>query len=546
MVKGKDDMYRNSVFVLFVSISTLWGTVTVAEISIIPKPAEIEVLDEKALDINSDMVILSGPQLKNEARYLKDLLSPATGFNLPVKREYSGENIIKLTLNEKLAELGQEGYRLRVKKTGIYIEAFQPTGIFYGIQTLRQLLPAAIEQGTLQKNIKWSVPAVSIMDKPRFGWRGLMIDCSRTFWSKDFIKRYIDLLARYKMNVLHWHLVDDQGWRLESKVFPELTKKGAYFPAEYKEPAERHGFYSQEDIREIIEHARFMHVQVVPEIETPGHCLAMLNAYPELSCTAAPHKIHPFGKGPNIHPDIMCAGNEEVFNFLNKLFKETTALFPGEFFHIGGDEAPKDRWEECPKCQKRIKDEKLHGEGALQSYLMKRAAIILDRNKKRSVVWGELDVLREGGYLPSAAVMVWRAARDMGHGRTKQLVEKGYDVIFTVGQWAYFDYSYKTVSSKRVYNGEPIPFDLPKEKHKHILGMQACFWSHIDRTEDKMDRKIFPRLGAMAEAAWTPRELKEWPDFQERLKADIVRQKILGINVYPEKLDDHTEVRPTE
>ncbi|MCK4967039.1 beta-N-acetylhexosaminidase, partial [bacterium] len=295
--------------------------------------------------ITSETVIIVDNNTSKEGKYLSEIFSSASGFNLNIKQvsqQKPGNNCIKLIISPEETYLGEEGYKLSVQSDGVVIEAPKLAGIFYGIQTLQQLLPLEIEpHKRLNDNIICSIPCVEIEDKPRFKWRGLMIDCSRTFWSKEYIKRYISLLSRYKMNRLHLHLTDDQGWRIEIKKHPKLTEVGSKFAKKYNEPPEREGYYSQDDIREIIAYGAKHNVTIVPEIEMPGHSTAALAVYPELSCTGGPFEIYPFFKGPHVTKDVLCAGNEKTFKFLEEVITEVAKLFPSEFIHIGGDEVPK-------------------------------------------------------------------------------------------------------------------------------------------------------------------------------------------------------------
>lgn len=360
---------------------------SINHVSIIPQPVQLTT-EKGAYILNENTVISHSSDLKGKADQLADLLRPATGFKLDFSENKMHGNTILLTLNNELKHLGEEGYELKVDKEGISISAYSNTGVFYGIQTLRQLLPPQIETSTkVTGNLQWEVPCLRIVDQPRFSWRGLMMDCSRTFWRVDYLKKMIDVMSLYKMNTLHLHLTDDQGWRLEIRKYPELTEIGARFPEKWKESKEREGFYSQEDIRDLIDYAADRNITIVPEIEMPGHTLAALATYPHLACTKGPFVIHPFFKGDGIHNEIYCAGNDEVFVFLENVLSEVVELFPSEYIHIGGDEAPKQSWKDCTKCQARIRNEGLKDEHELQSWFIRRIENYLNEHGKQLIGW---------------------------------------------------------------------------------------------------------------------------------------------------------------
>lgn len=497
-------------------------------ITIIPQPAEI-IQTKGVFRINSRTKIACDEKLKDKANLLVDILYPATGHKLIVSNNNKGKNTISLALDKKLNGLGEEGYKLDVKHKTVNITAFTEKGILYGIQTLRQLLPPAIESSEKIETINsWEIPCVSISDSPRFYWRGLMLDCSRTFWNLEYIKRTIRLMSLYKMNMLHLHLTDDQGWRIEIKKYPELTKKGAHFPKKWNEPKEREGFYSQNDIREIVKYAKRYNVTIIPEIEMPGHTLAVLACYPELSCNEKQYEIHPFFKGPGIHEDIFCAGNEQTFEFLENVLTEVFDLFPSEYIHIGGDEAPKARWEKCKKCQNRIKEEGLKDEHELQSWFIKRMEKLLSSNGKKLIGWDEIT---EGGLSPSATVMYWRGWKQDVPG---QVISSGNKVIMSPTTHCYFDYNYETISTMKAYNYDPLQASDIQKHSENILGLQANFWSHIDRTEPGIDKQLYPRILSIAEIGWTPKEKKDSTLFKQKVFMELNRLKELNVSYYPD------------
>jgi len=410
--------------------------------------------------------------------------------------------------------LHREGYRLKVQRGKIEITGGSNAGVFYALQTLHQLSGS--------EGLPSKVPCIAICDYPRFSWRGLMLDCSRTFQSPEYLKKTIDRIAFYKMNVLHLHLTDDQGWRLEIKSRSVLAEKGAKFHPEYNEPERHQGFYSQEEMRDIVRYAGSKGITIVPEIEMSGHSTAVLVCYPELSCTGEiVDKIFPFFKGPSVTPDILCAGNEETFALIEDVIDEIVEIFPSEFIHIGGDEAPKARWEKCPKCQKRIKDEGLSDERELQSYFIRRVERYLRSKGRRLIGWSEII---EGGLAPNAAVMDWI-------GGAKEATEKGQDVVMSPTRYCYFDYPYASIDSEHAYRFDPVK-DLSQGPSEHILGLQANFWSHIDREPELVDKQLFPRLLSIAERGWSPSGSTDWDSFRNRLEKHLAILRLMGVNYY--------------
>ena len=398
-----------------------------------------------------------------------------------VREGKTEDRVIHLAVDSSLTP---EGYRLDIGVNRVSIVGGSPAGVFYGIQTLRQIIgPAPVGDSA-------RIPCLSIEDQPRFAWRGLMLDCSRTFQSVEYLKKTIDRLGFYKMNTLHLHLTDDQGWRIEIKKYPELTRKGARFSAKYKEPESHEGFYTQQELRELVSYAAQRGVTIVPEIEMPGHSRAALVCRPGLSCAGAiSDDLYPFFKGPGITRDILCAGNEDTFRFLEDVLNEVMDIFPSRFIHVGGDEAPKDRWKTCAKCQARIKAERLKDEHELQNYFMRRIEKHLNAKGRRLIGWSEI---LEGGLAPNAAVMDWI-------GGAAQATKEGHDAVMSPTSHCYFDYPYSQISTKQAYDFNPIA-GLTPEQAKHVLGLQASFWSHIDREPALVDRQLYPRLLSLADA----------------------------------------------
>jgi len=452
-----------------------------------------------------------------EAKWLARALEETTGVRLEIV-ERGPSQLVKSEIRLcRIPELADEGYFLYVDRFSILLAAASPAGIFRAWHTLRQLMSAGSEG-------KVTFSGVDVRDKPRFAWRGVMLDCSRTFQSIEYLKKTIDRMAEYKLNVLHLHLTDDQGWRIEIDAYPELTGRGARFPERFAEPAANHGFYSKAEIRDLVRYAGERFVTIVPEIEMPGHSLAALSCYPELSCTGGPFEIYPFFQGPGITKEIFCAGNDKTFAFFDAVIDEVVELFPSEFVHVGGDEVPKERWQQCPKCQARMRDENLADVHELQSWFIRRAEAMLEARDRRLIGWDEI---LEGGLAPKATVMSWRGTKG-GIAAARA----GHDVVMSPTSHCYFDYTYGRIDSERAYSFEPVPAELTREEGRHVLGLQANFWSHIDREPALVDRQLFPRLLAIAERGWSAKEVRDWPDFRRRLQAHLPRLVELGIRYH--------------
>ena len=485
------------------------------QINIIPQPSQI--LQQKgSFEINNSTKILCDNKSKEIAEYLRDIIQPSTGFDLQINSlGKNAENVVILKLLKDDVSLGKEGYSLLVSKDKIEIDAYENNGLFYGIQTLRQLLPAQIESRSEVKDAKWEVPCVEIKDKPKFVWRGLNLDCCRHFMSKDFVKRYIDLLAYHKMNVLHWHLTEDQGWRIEIKKYPELTNKGAW--RKYDDGSVYGGYYTQEDIKEVVKYAASRFITVVPEIEMPGHSTAAISCYPEISCTGGPFDV---GTLWGIYYDVYCAGNDKTFQFLQDVIDEVVQLFPGKYIHIGGDEVPKNRWENCPKCQARIKQENLKDENELQSYFVKRMEKYISSKGKKLIGWDEI---LEGGIPPEATVQSWR-----GINGAIVAAKQGHDVVVSPTSNCYFDYPVDVTDLEKVYSFDPIPSELTNQEKEHVLGSEANMWTEY-APQELVDDRLFPRLLALSEVVWTYPKERNFDEFKERLQKHYDRLDVLGV-----------------
>ena len=512
------DLYVVIMIIILSSYKILYAK---SDPQIIPMPQEMTVLGGE-FKIDQHTIIKAGRSLIEEAEKLRNYLVPATGYRLAIDNSFQ-ENIIELKLADNLSSLGDEGYTMEVSPKKVLISAYHYKGLFWGIQSLRQLLPNEILREALVVNVDWVIPCIKIVDKPRFKWRGLMIDYSRTFWSVSHTKKYIDVLSYFKMNKLHMHLTDDQGWRLEIEKYPLLTEIASKFDTVFNEPPEREGFYTKEDIREIVKYAKTRNVEIIPEIEMLGHSSEVFSAYPQFSCTGDTLSIHTFFEGPNIHKEIYCAGKEETFEFLEDVLSEVADLFPSEYVHIGADEAPKDMWEKCANCQRVIKDYNLKNEEELQSWFVKRIEKFLNSKGKKLIGWDEII---EGGLSKSAVVMYWRSNKS---DAVLDAVKQGNNIILTPTSHCYFDYTYDKISTEKVYSFEPESGNLTEINSDQILGVQANFWSHIDRTEPTMDRQIFPRLLALAEVGWTKASKKNREHFMIRMKDHLKSLKLLGV-----------------
>jgi hexosaminidase len=513
-------------------------------VQIIPKPLSMEMSQGSFRITPETRLVVPGgnPQLRFTAEFLRDALKGAMGFSLRLVRKQPKYNYIQLTVADP-AELGTEGYAFQSTPEGVTLRGGGSAGVFYAAQTLLQILPPEVYGHVRAKVPAWSLPCLSIKDRPRYGWRGMMLDVSRHFFPKAFVKKFIDGLAMHKMNTFHWHLCDDQGWRIQIKKYPKLTKISAWrtdregmnwsVRPEQKpgEPATYGGFYTQDEIREIIAYAVARNITIVPEIEMPAHATAVIAAYPELSCTGGPFTVPTGGLWPI--KDIYCAGNEKVFSFLEAVLTEVADLFPGKYIHIGGDEADKTEWKRCPKCQARIKSEQLNNEAELQSYFVKRIERFLTSRNKRLIGWDEI---LEGGLAPDATVMSWR-----GIVGGIEAAKSGHDVVMAPTSNCYFDYyqgDWRTepvaiggyLPIQTVYAYEPTPDTLTDSEATHILGTQANLWAEFIPDPAKSEYVTYPRIAAIAEVGWTAKALRNWDDFALRLETQMARYTHRGIH----------------
>jgi hexosaminidase len=505
-------------------------------INIVPKPQSIEIVPGK-FEFKRETTLLVSNQTPNR-QFLADFVSSLIPGTRLIEK---GDADITLRLLS-VVDNRSESYSLDVKKNGIIITAGDEPGLFYGIQTLRQLLPNTAEKGTTPLE-GYAIQSMIIEDYPRFSWRGMHLDVSRHFFPVDFVKSYIDMIAFHKMNVFHWHLTDDNGWRLEIKRYPKLTEISAYrvdrehedwrkwSPIQEGEKSTYGGFYTQEEVKDIIAYAAERQITVIPEIEMPGHSSEIFAAYPELSCKGELLAVRPGSYWPV--EDILCAGNDSVFTFLENVIDEVVELFPASYIHIGGDEASKTYWKTCSKCQNRIKVHNLADEHELQSWFIKKMEKYIIAKGKRIIGWDEI---LEGGLAAEATVMSWR-----GEAGGIAAAKAGHDVIMTPTSHVYFDYyqgdpttepqaigGYLTL--KKVYSYEPIPAELNKDEQKYILGSQGNLWTEFVKTQDHAEYMVLPRMTAMAEVVWTEAEKREWNDFYSRLHKLFPRFEQLGWN----------------
>lgn len=513
------------------------------KLQVIPQPANVSVgKGHFVLDKNTFIENSGKEEQENKSvALLCSMIEGIAGYDL---ERGSGSHKIILHLDTTFDSHGREGYQLKISPENVILSASDAGGLFYGVQTLGQLLSDPQFYDTDKK--QWTLPALVINDSPAFSYRGLHLDVSRHFFPKEFVMKCIDLMAEYKMNRLHWHLTDAAGWRIEIKKYPELTEKGAWRTmANYMDwwNGDRHyttredknaygGYYTQEEIREVVEYAQQRHVTIIPEIEMPGHSEEVVSIYPQLGCYGQPYRN-----------GELCIGNEETFEFVENVLTEVMELFPSEYIHIGGDEASTAAWRRCPKCQKRIKDHHLKNEKELQSYMIHRVEEFLNSKGRKLIGWDEI---LEGGLAPDATVMSWR-----GEAGGIKAARMGHDVVMTPGGYCYFD-SYQAdprtqpaaiggfLPYLKVYSYHPVPAELSSEEARHILGAQANVWAEYIQTTSHAEYMIFPRLLALSEVVWSPREKKNPEDFKRRIAHHIGLLKAAGVNVFT--LSDHIDL----
>lgn len=513
------------------------------EIVIVPQPVSVTAQNGQ-FNLTAKTTIVAGKDAKHEAEMLNFYLQRLYGFELPVKT--SGEKnaiILKLNSAEK-----KDGYVLTSGNNQITVSGGNSTGVFYGIQTLLQLLP----DRKANSNVQYKIPAVTIRDYPRFNYRGMHLDVARHFFDVDYVKKYIDYLAFHKFNNFHWHLTEDQGWRIEIKKYPLLTSVGGYrngtiigrYPGTGNTNTRYGGFYTQSEIKEVVKYAADRHINIIPEIEMPGHASAAIAAYPQLSCfpdedTKVPAKTEWAGSRQGkqvqqtwgVFEDIF-APTEYTFTFLENVLDEVIALFPGDYIHIGGDEAPKGNWKRSEYAQNLIKEKDLKDEHGLQSYFIQRIEKYLNSKGKKIIGWDEI---LEGGLAPNATVMSWR-----GEAGGIAAAREHHDVLMTPNSYCYFDYSQTknedsvTIGGflpiQKVYSYEPLSDQIPAAQQKYVLGAQANLWTEYISNPAKLEYMVFPRMAALSEVVWSPKENRNWSRFAAELPQIISRYSFWGAN----------------
>ncbi|MHA1211109.1 MAG: beta-N-acetylhexosaminidase [Candidatus Heimdallarchaeota archaeon] len=491
-------------------------------LSLIPKPIVVNRI-VGFFNISEDFKIYSDTKLLKSAKYIQGIFFEKIGWEIPIVKDRGKDNFLSLELIET-ENLPYDGYHIKVDLDEIYISAKQPIGIFYGMQTLRQLL---IKEESNKGRITWKMPCVIIKDYPRFEWRGFMLDEARHFMGKEIVKHLLDLMAYHKLNKFHWHLVDDQGWRIEINKYPKLTEIGSKRKLVEKRDEKAltedssmyGGFYTQEDIKEIVAYATDLFIEVIPEIEMPGHCSATLAAYPELSCTGGPFEV-PTRWG--IFKEVYCPGKDNVYEFLENVLEEVLEMFPSEIIHIGGDEVFKARWKRCPDCKTKMAKEKLSSVKELQPHLTNYFAKYLASKGRRLMGWNQI---LNDDLLESAVNQFWVGKRK----RTLSHLRKGRKTVMTNYLQTYLDHPYKIISLKKAYEFEPIPDDLELEYHSNVLGLEAPLWTERVVSLERLHYQVFPRLTAYAETAWTPNAQKNFKRFIARLIGFMKQLEDFGV-----------------
>jgi len=515
-------------------------------ISVIPEP--VHMVAGAGYYVLPATVSLSIPNIPELKQTTETALGKLTATGKKVAVSNSSNASIRLVLNKKEDQtIGAEGYKLSVKPSGILVSANKPAGLFYGLQTLWQLMPQEIDSKTRVNGVKWQVPVVEITDYPRFGWRGLMFDVSRHFFTVKDVEDFIDLMVQYKLNLLHMHLTDDEGWRVEIKSLPRLTTVGAwnvkregYFgtfaPIPPDEPRTYGGFYTQNDIRTLVKYAQDRFVNILPEVDVPGHSMAAIVAYPDLSCTAGSDKYHVVSgekfmdwPGPIAHEDnTLCPANEKVYTFLDTVFSEIAALFPFPYIHVGGDECAKNFWEKSDQIKQLMTRENMKNMKEVQSYFEKRVEKIVESKGKKLIGWDEI---LEGGLAPNALVMSWRGIKG-GIAAAKM----GHQVVMSPTTYVYLDYMqgdaisephvYSTLRLNKAYEFEPVPEGV---ESKYILGGQANLWTEQVYNTRHLQYMIWPRTLAVAESVWSPKENKNWKKFAEKVEYNFRRMDLQNV-----------------
>ena len=492
----------------------------VADYNVIPLPQEVTLTQKGAFVLTGATPIVypeGDEQLKNDAQFLSDYIADVTALRLTTTSA-KVKNAITLRLNKKVQS--KEGYVITVDKKGVVIEGATAAGVFYGVQTLRKSIP-------VDKSLtEVTLPAVVVKDAPRFGYRGVMLDCARHYFPVKFVKQFIDLIAMHNMNVFHWHLTDDQGWRIEVKKYPGLAKIGSVrektvlgHNSDVFDDTPYGGYYTQEEAREIVKYAADRFITVIPEIDMPGHMIAALAAYPDMGCTGGPYKVSQIW---GIMPDVLCLGNEKTYQFCEDVLSEMMDIFPSEYIHLGGDETPNVRWKECPKCKALMAKENLTP-GKLQGYFTNRIEKFVNSKGRRIIGWDEI---LDGDINQSATIMSWRGTAPGARG-----AKMGHDVIMSPSSHVYFDY-YQTrqgesqweeplliggnLPIERTYSLEPVPEGADAETASHIIGVQGNLWTEYIAGPSLAEYQVLPRMGALSEVQWRPQGQKDFENYKVR------------------------------
>ena len=515
------------------------------EINIIPKPVSVTV-GVGSFTINANTkIVAKGTECLKSAHFLADYLRSVYGVSVGIVESGSNQSGNTIILSEARKDETHTRYSLTVSGKNVQIKGDNGAGVFYGIQSIIQLLP-------VDKSSPLLIPQVNILDSARFAYRGMMLDVSRHFFPVSFVKQFIDFIALYKMNTFHWHLTDDQGWRIEIKKYPKLTEIGSHrngtiigrYPGKGNDGQTEGGFYTQDQVREIVKYAAARYITVVPEIEMPGHSSAAIAAYPQLSCFPEESTKHPektAWNGPTegkqvqqawgVFEDVY-APTEYTFHFLQDVMDEVMQLFPSKYIHVGGDECPKESWKRSDFCQQLIKDKGLKDEHGLQSYFIQRIEKYLNSKGRRIIGWDEI---LEGGLAPDATVMSWR-----GEEGGIEAAKQKHQVIMTPGAWVYFDHTqtkhedsvtiggYTTV--QKVYGYDPVPKLLPEENAHYVLGAQANLWTEYISNAAKVEYMLFPRMSALSEVLWSAKSQRNWDDFEKRLLVQFKRYELWNFN----------------
>ena len=497
--------------------------------NLLPTPTILQNLDSEFV-IKNAMTIAYDKNAEETANYLQKRLKNYVDLRLM----NGNDGDIVLFHSEESNDLGKEGYHLSISSEGIKIAANTEAGFFYGVQSLLQLFPIEVQASKMFDLSGFVLKGIEVKDLPKYGWRSFMLDSGRQYQSPEFIKRYLDYMAMLKMNVFHWHLTEGQGWRIEIKKYPKLTDIGS----KVANGKEQHGYYTQEMIKDIIAYADQLHISVVPEIDVPGHSEAALIAYPELTCFGeAPETVMTFS------PTLFCAGNEKTYEFLENVLDEVCELFPASYIHLGGDEAPKDNWNRCPKCQKKIQEEDLKDAHGLQQYFSARLANYLKAKDKKVIFWGDV-VYDDGPALPDNVVVMWWNSRAHGDLALQNAIKRSHQVIGNTNQYAYLNFpvspwdQYKkerTFDMQQSYNHNASDLKNPPEL---FIGMGTSLWTDWNVTENLVDRRVFPRIFALVEQMWSTGERLPFNEFYDKVKKKYPLLTALGIDYGPALLEE--------